>query len=59
VTKDLIKLGYGIFLWPEFPPYTLMIGFKDRTEQRNFDTKNEVADFIKAINSEKQKSKIK
>ena len=41
---DLIKIDEGVYLWYEYPPYTLMIPYKNKTVHLSFDSLQEIQD---------------
>ena len=47
---DLIQLGRNVFLFPDYPPYQIhYTGYKDRTEQINFQDKKDLLRWINIL----------
>jgi hypothetical protein len=46
---DLIKICKGVHLNYEYPPYTLMLGFKDCTKHVEFEDLDEIEFYIKIV----------
>jgi hypothetical protein len=47
--RDLIRLDKGVFVWYEYPPYTLMLGFKNKSENHTFKNLNEIKLYIRLL----------
>ncbi len=43
---QLIKIDTGVYLWGEYPPYTLMIGKKDSGQHLEFKNLKEIKQYI-------------